>query len=506
MFGAGVKAVWTASAVTVLVLTIPVRGRLQDNFTTMRIGVTQQGGRYAVAALPLEAYVARVLTAEALPDSQPAALEALAITIRTYALANLGRHQADGFDLCDETHCQVMRTATPATERAAAATAGRVLLDGGQPASVYYSASCGGRTEVPSAVWPGAADPPFLPSQEDDACRGAPAWTAQVAERDLFRALRAGGFRGDRLRDVRVVSRTSSGRVARLRVDGLEPEEISGQDLRAVVGRTLGWQHIKSAAFDLKREADGYRFNGHGSGHGVGMCVIGSARLAESGRSATDILHRYFPGLTIAVPDGAFVAAGARMTTPAARRAPASSAVPDVIIALPDGDEGERRFIGDLVARARRELAHTLGVSAPSVTLRFHPTVESYERLTAEPWFTTGAVIDGDIHLLPPAVLRRRGVLEQTLRHELVHVLTSEALADRAVWVREGAAMYFAGEPVGQGDTAEPRTAFQPRPACPDDSDLLRPVSAGMLTNAYTRARLCFARQIAQGKSWRDIR
>ena len=107
----------------------------------------------------METYVARVLAGEALRDSQPAALEALAIAIRTFALANRGRHRADGFDLCDQTHCQVLRAAVAATERAARATAGRLLLRDGAPASVYYSASCGGRTQVPSDVWPGAEDP-----------------------------------------------------------------------------------------------------------------------------------------------------------------------------------------------------------------------------------------------------------------------------------------------------------------------------------------------------------
>jgi stage II sporulation protein D len=76
----------------------------------------------------METYVARVLAGEALRDSRPAALEALAITLRTFAEANRGRHRADGFDLCDQTHCQVVRTATAATERAAQATAGRLLL------------------------------------------------------------------------------------------------------------------------------------------------------------------------------------------------------------------------------------------------------------------------------------------------------------------------------------------------------------------------------------------
>ena len=98
--------------------------------------------------MPLETYVARVLAGEAARGSGPAALEALAITIRTFALANRGRHRADGFDLCDLTHCQVVRTATAATEQAARATAGSVLLYRGAPAQVFYTASCGGRTGI----------------------------------------------------------------------------------------------------------------------------------------------------------------------------------------------------------------------------------------------------------------------------------------------------------------------------------------------------------------------
>src|SRR5207237_9957281 len=168
--------------------------------------------------------------------------EVLAITIRTFALGNRDRHRADGFDLCDETHCQVVRTATAATARAAQATGGQVLMRNGAVASVFYSASCGGRTEVPSNVWPGADDPPYLPSVVDDACGGAPAWDAELGEFDLLRAFRAAGFRGNRLRQMRIASRNNSGRVARLSLEGLMPSAISGQDLRVVVGRTLGWQ------------------------------------------------------------------------------------------------------------------------------------------------------------------------------------------------------------------------------------------------------------------------
>jgi stage II sporulation protein D (peptidoglycan lytic transglycosylase) len=345
---------------------------------SVRVGLLNSGGGYTVTSMPIETYVARVLAGEAVRDSQPAALEALAITIRTFAAANLKRHGADGFDLCDQTHCQVVRAAVAATERAAQATAGRLLLRNGVPASIYYTASCGGRTEIPSDVWPGAEDPPFLPSRADDACEGAPAWTASLGEEDLLRALRAGGFRGDRLRDVRIASRNGSGRVAQLTLEGLRPGVISGQDLRVVVGRTLGWQHIKSAVFDLRRHGDSYRFTGRGSGHGVGLCVIGSAKLAERGTTAAAILAKYFPGLAISGLSSAAVLT----SVPGRTTAPGM----EVLVSLPDDDEGERAAIVRDTARARDDVARALGVAPPRrVTLRFHPTTDAYEKATGRP-------------------------------------------------------------------------------------------------------------------------
>ncbi|MCU1385739.1 MAG: hypothetical protein JWL71_4436 [Acidobacteria bacterium] len=481
----------------------------------LRVGVLKPGGGYAVSDMPIETYVARVLAGEAVRESEPAALDALAITIRTFALANGGRHRADGFDLCDQTHCQVLRAAVAATERAAQATRGRLLLRNGAPASVYYSASCGGRTQRPSDVWPGAEDPSYLPSKDDDACHGAPAWTAELHDADLQRALKASGFRGE-LRGMTIASRNASGRVARLRLDGLRPDQISGQDFRVAIGRTLGWQHVKSTAFELRRTEAAYRFTGHGSGHGVGMCVIGSARLAERGVSAAEILARYFPGLEISGGEPALTAAAPRTTaprtnapTPAAPRtaAPRTSADPEVLVALPDDDEGEREAIVRQTLKARDELARALGVAAPRVTLRFHPTTDDYERVTGQAWFTSGAVVNRELHLLPLAVLRDRGVLERTIRHELVHVMADAALGTRPVWVREGAAIYFAGEQMIPGEPPQ-RPAFKPeaRASCPSDNELLRPVSVGALSNAYARARACFAKQMQAGRTWRDVR
>ena len=177
-------------------------------------------------------------------------------------------------------------------------------------------------------------------------------------------------------------------------------------------------------------------------------------------------------------------------------------------MSLPDDDEGERDVIVKQTVSARDDLARTLGVPPPPrVTLRFHPTTDDYERVTGQAWFTSGAMVNNELHLLPLAVLRDRGVLERTIRHELVHIMTDSALGKRPMWVREGAAIYFAGEQLIPGEPVQ-RPAFKPEPraSCPDDNELLRPVSVGALSNAYARARACFARQIQAGRSWRDVR
>ena len=456
---------------------------LQRQPATLRIGVARDRGGYAIRTLPIEEYVSGVLSGEALPESAPAALEALAITIRTYALANRSRHASEGFDLCDLTHCQVLRRPTPATDRAAASTAGRAMLFNGSPAPVFYSASCGGHTELPAEVWPGETNPPYLPSRSDDACEGAPAWSADLGASDLLRSFRRAGFKGDSLRALTVVARNTSGRVTALRLDGLVPSRVSGQDLRTIVGRTLGWQHLKSTAFELRRSAAGFRFTGHGSGHGVGLCVIGSARLAARGESAERILERYFPGLAISGNDAAGRATGS----------------PTLMVVVPEAEAGERDLVQQLAVRARDDLERRLDVRAPqAIVLRFHPTTESYRRATGKPWFTSAAAIGREIHLVPLDVLRQRGTLEATIRHELVHVLTEPLLEGRPLWIREGAAEYFSRmrgveAPAGSG-------------SCPTDRELDRPASSDALGAAYRRAAACVAARINAGAKWSEIR
>jgi SpoIID/LytB domain protein len=489
----------TAAIVGLLLVGVPAAtGQPAGGVPSIQVGVLE-GGAYQIVTLPLEVYVARVLGGEASPRAAQPSVEALAIAVRTYGLANRGRHLDEGFDLCDQTHCQVMRVGTAAAERAAAATAGRVLLDGGRPAPVFYSASCGGRTEVPSAVWPGSADPAFLPSRVDEACEGEPAWTVELDAGDLGRALAAAGFRG-RLRNMRVVSRSGSGRVDQLALEGLTPSRISGQELRAALGRTLGWQRIPSTAFELRRAGRAYRFTGRGSGHGVGLCVVGSMRLAALGSTADDILGRYFPGLTIGVLGAPPPPAPGPTGSSSAASPSAAPTHPFIDVSMPPATAGERLEVEEMVARARDELASALEQPVPPrVRFTFHPGAAEYERATGRPWFTSAAIVDGEIHLLPADLLRDRGVLEPTVRRALVQLLAGDVLADRPWWVRVGIALYYADPP------SDDRRSGR-RVACPSDGELLQPPSAGALNDAYARARACVARQIASGRDWREVR
>lgn len=451
------------------------------------VPVIRLGRATGVETMRLDAYVAQVVAGEGEPRASDAAHQALAITARTFALANRNRHRAEGFDLCDTTHCQVLRPATAVTTRAAQATSGRVLLHQGQPAFVFYSAWCGGHTELASQVWPGAIDYAGPDPLDDEACEDEPEWKSEVRARAIEDALRAAGLRGRRLRGLRVLERNPSERVSRLRVDGFTPDEISGHEFRIAMIRVAGAQAIKSTAFDVDRNGDVYNFRGRGYGHGVGLCVVGAGRRAARGATAEEILGFYFPGLTVG-----------RVSAPVITTAAAQKPAGDLALTIPAAQEKERSAVANLIRRSRDEIAKLTGVAPGPLRVIVHPTVDAFGRATGQSWWVPGATTGSLIDLLPIANLRQQGQLERTVRHEVAHALLDGALANKPMWVREGAAAYFAN--------ADRPATVPDRVPCPDDLELLRPISAGAHRDAYARAEACFARAIAGGKRWNEIR
>lgn len=313
---------YEAHPVTVTVLGLP---RTFDGPLELRA----RGGLLAlVHELPLEAYVAAVVGAEAPASAPEAALDALAIVVRSFALERVARarepswgrpdpRRAHAAPLCDQTHCQLFKgreSATAAAREAARRTEETVLLaTDGRVAPALHHAACGGRTADARDVWPdadprdreaGAAVDDSLPGGAGPACASRPGdpplkWTARIAENDLARALSLPAPL-----DL-AVAKGPGGAIQRLQLGGrglIGPEE-----LHLALGRALGWDAVRSARFSIEvARGDGelrsFLLRGQGHGHGVGLCQRGAAALARKGWGRERILARYFPRLWVGRP------------------------------------------------------------------------------------------------------------------------------------------------------------------------------------------------------------
>ncbi|HJQ31128.1 MAG TPA: SpoIID/LytB domain-containing protein, partial [Pyrinomonadaceae bacterium] len=123
----------------------PYRGRLE-------VFANSRGSLTVVNVISLEDYVRGVVPNELSPGGWPEleALKAQAVAARTYAVSNLGRFAAEGFDLTPDTRSQVYggrSTEHPLTDRAVLETRGRIATYKGVPINALYTSTCGGRTE-----------------------------------------------------------------------------------------------------------------------------------------------------------------------------------------------------------------------------------------------------------------------------------------------------------------------------------------------------------------------
>jgi stage II sporulation protein D len=281
-------------------------------------------GLTVVNRLGMESYLPGVISAE-MGRRDPAdreALRAQAVVSRTYALRNLGRWKAQGFDLTSGVADQVysgLAAETPEGRAAVAETRGQVLTYDGAPIEAFFYSTCGGHTAEGAEVFKGAARP-YLRSVADQAedgsvyCSISPRyrwreeWTGDALRSILQRSLPpVAGVRSEDVRqvtDLRVSRRTRSGRVDQLAIGLGGPEiRVEGPAIRQVVRLNSG-EPLRSTAFTLIAAGAGRRvthltIDGMGAGHGVGFCQWGAVGRARAGQRAEQILAAYFPGTTL---------------------------------------------------------------------------------------------------------------------------------------------------------------------------------------------------------------
>jgi stage II sporulation protein D (peptidoglycan lytic transglycosylase) len=276
----------------------------------VRVG-TKEGNRLTIRKVPLEEYIRATILSEFAPAASSDAasteqmFEVQAVVARTYALAHLGRHAAEGFDLCSSTHCQLYEPSRLTTSRwavlsaeAVKHTAGRVLWFNGSIASALFHADCGGHTSRSDDVWGGSGQPYLASVADDGAAEHAhSSWKYEARQVDLVRALNADARTrvGTRFDGLEVLQRDAAGRAERIALHGSVDRIVRGEEFRDAVSSTFGAKAIRSTLFQVSRRGPVFFFEGRGFGHGVGLCQAGALARVRAGQKLAAILQTYFP-------------------------------------------------------------------------------------------------------------------------------------------------------------------------------------------------------------------
>ncbi|HKV53143.1 MAG TPA: SpoIID/LytB domain-containing protein [Candidatus Binataceae bacterium] len=253
-----------------------------------------------------------------------------------------GREAHPGFDVCADDHCQryqgITKAYSPAAAEAVRATSGQFLRYNGAICDARFSKCCGGITERYATAWEDE-DIPYLAPVYDGPTRSGtcdaeewikadpPAYCNTVnaallsrilpgfdqETRDFYRWRVA--YSADELadlirsrlavdlgpiREMRALARGPSGRIYRLKITGERDYIVIGKELE--IRRALSRTHLYSSAFVVDQDSEGpgrFVLRGAGWGHGVGLCQIGAAVMADQGRDYTEILQHYYRGTTV---------------------------------------------------------------------------------------------------------------------------------------------------------------------------------------------------------------
>lgn len=329
--------------------------------------VRRRAGLTAINDVPLEEYVTSVISSEMSASCPPELLKAHAVISRSWLEGPSaeapaapekqqspreirrwhGREAHPDFEVCADDHCQryqgITKAVSPAVADAVRSTSGEMLFFGGGICDARFSKCCGGLTERYQTAWDDRAIPyltsvfdgPPQPGADDaDAwIRSNPAafcntrdaellgrilpgfdqetrdffrWRVEVAPEELGELIRSklNADLGPVL-DLEPLARGPSGRIYRLRIRGERGEIVVGKELE--IRRALSRSHLYSSAFVVDHEADRFTLTGAGWGHGVGLCQIGAAVMADGGTAYREILAHYYPGTTVDRPETAFV-------------------------------------------------------------------------------------------------------------------------------------------------------------------------------------------------------
>ncbi|MCH8273936.1 MAG: SpoIID/LytB domain-containing protein [Armatimonadetes bacterium] len=314
--GRSFQAVYFSSEGPLLRLAGPARTRRYRGWIHI---ASREGRLQAVNEVNLETYLMGVVPCEMRSGAHPQALRAQAVACRTYVLRRMEAFRDQGFDVDDTTRCQTYRGAgaeDPRANEAIRLTSNQILVYGGLPIQALYSSVSGGVTASASEAF-GSVGEPYLVSVRDldengePYARGAPymRWTCTFERPRIASLMKEAGHDVGPVRRIETVERSESGRVRQVRVTGdLGAVTLRGDALR----RLLGVNDLRSTLFEISATGTGWRFDGKGWGHGVGMCQAGAEGRARAGQTYRQILAAYYVGAEVITVPGSALKTAAR--------------------------------------------------------------------------------------------------------------------------------------------------------------------------------------------------
>lgn len=246
----------------------------------------------AINIVDIDKYIAGVVEAESGPNAHIDFYKAQALLARTYALGHIERHVGEGFNLCDEVHCQVYKgksTKNSTILKATKETKGQVIIDmEGKLIVGAFHANCGGQTANAGDVWLTHHD--YLTSIIDPFCKGQPSsqWEVKVSIESWREFLILKGVDAENIPESKFVYNPKG----REYIYPIEGKQIPLTDIRSHF-------NLRSAYFSVDIHSNSIRIKGHGYGHGVGLCQDGAMQMAKKGKSYREIIQHYFFGVSI---------------------------------------------------------------------------------------------------------------------------------------------------------------------------------------------------------------
>lgn len=271
-----------------------IRNNLSQNFRPREYGgklVIKPGGSclLAVNEIDKEKYLRGVVQAEVGTKGNKEYFKTQALLARTYLYMHVNRHINEGYNICDDIHCQAYHglSSLELINEAVEETSDLVLVneDSMLIAAPFHS-NCGGQTESSENVWLSAL--PHISNVIDPYCtfsRNA-RWKKEISLEEWVSYLSRYGYQYQ--------SR-----------DELAFEQLS-RELNYSAGsfsypltsirKELG---LKSAFFSVYLNEDTVSLEGRGYGHGVGLCQEGARVMSERGFEMQEIIGFYFRDLHI---------------------------------------------------------------------------------------------------------------------------------------------------------------------------------------------------------------